>query len=465
MLRSLLFRILFEDPQLTSKVMHELYFMVADGASTNSPPSLVELLKWLRRLAGMDSRNCYCILIDGINEFDGDPAVIVDLLSSVSQGINRSDSMKFLISSRPIERFSHLPMLRLQDLTRGDIQAYVEGELLPHLERRIGDGGDRLALVEQIVSKSCGVFIWVVLTVRSLLRGLENRDRVDELKSRLEELPSDLSDLYAHMMAQISPLYQQQAANSFRLALEAMKTQNQRLSCPLLTLQASYAEDARAPAAEPVVQITREEEARRCDEIEGRIRSRCCGLIETRRATAPETKLLSFASYEYPCIDFLHRTVVEFLQEEEVEQRINTRPNIDPSAALFRSCAQMCRVIPPSNWIPSMDCLIYQMTGSALAYANQAEDRQIPVSRTELHGLDRTLSAQWCASVSTGIQSGETPRHWAQVMSFSDVVEVAPRGIGRDGLLLDTDQQHGPCRVPCGCRGMLSVFLLPVDGT
>lgn len=468
MLRSLLFRILSEDPQLIAKVMHELYFMVADGASTISPPSLVELLKWIKRLVGMDSRNCYCILIDGIDEFDGDPAVIVDLLSSVSHGLSRSDSTKFLISSRPIpvcvDRFSHLPMLRLQDLTKGDIQAYVEGELLPHLERRIFEDGERLALIEQIVNKSCGVFIWVILTVRSLLRGLENRDRVDELRERLEELPSDLSDLYAHMMSQIPPLYQQQAANFFRLALEAMNTQHRQRSCPLLTLQASFAEDARAATGEePVLQITQEEEARRCDEIEGRIQSRCCGLIETRRATPSETKLLSFASYEYPCIDFLHRTAIEFLQEEEVGRRIMARSNIDPSTALFRSCAQMCRVISPSNWTPSMDCLIYQMTGSALAHANQAEDRQTPISRAELHDLDRTLSIQWRASVSsTGIQPGETPRHWAQVMTFSDVAEVAYEGSNERAFSRIVPGNMGPVEFPVvAVACSLSSYFLP----
>lgn len=467
MLRSLLFKILSEDSHLIAKVMQELYFMAADDASAISPPSLIELLRWFKRLAGMDSRNCYCILIDGIDEFDGDPAVVVDLLSSVSQGINGSDSMKIVVSSRPIpvcvERFSHLPMLRLQDLTKGDIRAYVEGELLPRLERRISEDGDRLALIEQIVNKSCGVFIWVILTVRSLLRGLENRDTVHELRERLEELPSDLSDLYAHMMAKIPPLYQQQAASFFQLALEAMKTQNQRLSCPLLTLQASFAEDARAAAAEePVVQITREEELRRCDEIEGRIRSRCCGLIETRRAAPSEMKLLSFTSYEYPCIDFLHRTVIEFLQAKEVRQNMTTKSKIDPVTSLFRSCAQMCRIIPPSNWTPSMDCLVYQMTGSALAYANEAEDRQMPISRTELHNLDHTLSIRWRASASRSIQPWETPEHWAQVMNFSDIAEVSHEGSdGRVSLRIATDNM-GPVQFPVVAMACsLSSYFLP----
>lgn len=73
--------------------------------------------------------------------------------------------------------------MKLQDLTLPDIQTYVRDKLENHpriilLEQDEPHHADELA--REIVSKASGVFLWVVLVVRSLLRGLVNHDSKEQ---------------------------------------------------------------------------------------------------------------------------------------------------------------------------------------------------------------------------------------------------------------------------------------------
>jgi hypothetical protein len=46
-----------------------------------------------------------------------------------------------------------------------------------------------------IAGKADGVFLWVVLAIKSILRGLSAQDE-EELRRRLDRLPSDMTSLY-----------------------------------------------------------------------------------------------------------------------------------------------------------------------------------------------------------------------------------------------------------------------------
>lgn len=447
LLRSILFEVFSRDPQLMHTVMHELCFLMAgepDGTIID-PPSLGELQKWMHRLLSDDSSIRYCFIVDGIDEYDGDPAAIVDLISSLSG----SKLAKFILSSRPlpvcVDGFADLPQLRLQDLTQDDIRQYAEGQLMPRLQKRSFTTADCGQIVGQIVAKSCGVFIWVVLSVKSLLRGLENRDRLDELQTRLEELPPDLADLYSHMMMQMSPSYQTQAAHFFRLAMMTLDSSTQQRECPFLTIQASFADEKLDYLGKPVTELSEEAERFRCEEIEGRIRSRCCGLLETRRALPSEKVLLSFTRYEYPCIDFLHRTVIEFLSDETIMKGIVEQCEADfsPPVTLFHSCVQTCKVLPFEANVTNSTSPMWQMMRRALAFASRADDMHTPIPRSYLQELDITVSKHWQA---TELFSGfETTGHWGKKLRFIDVAE-GMHGKDSEWLLQET---LGPVEFHC----------------
>lgn len=120
-------------------------------------------------------------------------------------------------------------MLRLQDLTRNDITLYIretleQNDLFNQLRKR--DNAHCVELVEEVVSKAQGVFLWVFLVVRSLITGLTNADRITDLRRRLRLLPSDLESYFAHMLATIDTFYEKQTAQTFKIALHASEPQN-----------------------------------------------------------------------------------------------------------------------------------------------------------------------------------------------------------------------------------------------
>jgi len=78
-------------------------------------------------------------------------------------------------------------MLMLQDLTRDDIKLYIkerleEDDRFLELEVEEDDGYTKKDLVVEIVDLAQGVFLWVFLVVRDLLKGLTNEDRLRVLQ-------------------------------------------------------------------------------------------------------------------------------------------------------------------------------------------------------------------------------------------------------------------------------------------
>jgi len=73
--------------------------------------------------------------------------------------------------------------------------------LLARMDSRYQD------LVKEIVEKAAGVFLWVVLVVRSFKEGIANADTISILTKRLRGLPSDLEKFFEHMLSQVDKVY------------------------------------------------------------------------------------------------------------------------------------------------------------------------------------------------------------------------------------------------------------------
>ena len=88
---------------------------------------LEEALISLSELASADLKICF--FVDGLDEYDGDPEVLINLFTTIS----KSPHIKACLSSRPLlifqEAFMGRPGLRLQDLTQNDIRLYVFDKL------------------------------------------------------------------------------------------------------------------------------------------------------------------------------------------------------------------------------------------------------------------------------------------------------------------------------------------------
>ncbi|KAK7215375.1 hypothetical protein V2G26_003378 [Clonostachys chloroleuca] len=150
------------------------------------------------------------LFFDALDEFDGHINLISRFIKSLVDGSKGSATrIKVCFSSRPWESlqrdFVGFPSISLQEHTAADIENYTIGSLVA------SSAADRLILdlVPTIVDKANGVFLWVKLTIREILRTAsmyQNQPKRlrEELNRVLSQVPSDLQDYYELIISRIS---------------------------------------------------------------------------------------------------------------------------------------------------------------------------------------------------------------------------------------------------------------------
>jgi hypothetical protein len=182
LLRSVLHSVMKRRPDIISQVVPDYYNETAEyfrQSEAGEKPTQVQSLSeteikiaFLEMLLKLPSDCRLCLFIDGLDEYAGDYAELAALLKT-----STSEKVKIVVSSRPIRpctvAFESCPSLRLQDITKQDITAYIDVQIANHqhmrnLRARDADSANKL--VQEIVSRADGVFLWVVLVVKQLLR-------------------------------------------------------------------------------------------------------------------------------------------------------------------------------------------------------------------------------------------------------------------------------------------------------
>jgi len=169
-----------------------------------------------------------CVFIDGLDEICEQDGAIA--LMEVVDSLRAIPTVKVCVASRPEPRFSrrlqHNQHLRLQDLTFDDMRKYACEVLRPYLgtspAASIAESG--CPLPDSLAYKAEGVFLWLHLATRTLVRGLDNGDHKAELARRLAGLPSELSKLYSDMWRRLNEdtqIYHQTAAFYLNLLIDA----------------------------------------------------------------------------------------------------------------------------------------------------------------------------------------------------------------------------------------------------
>lgn len=227
--RSLIFQVLQKAPETVNVLFKEqemdLIKNLVLPSGRDAYWSERKLAVALSRLASSPTHfETYCFFIDGLDEFDGDHNLLVEVLEDITS----AKHIKVCCSSRPLpifmESFAEYPSLRLQDLTASDIRLYVDDELKNSRRgRKLAESNrsEFKSLVSRVVDKSAGVFLWVYLVVRSLQSGLRNEDTVDELRTRIDDSPEDLLNLFRKMVINLEPRYKAQGALVFRTLFAA----------------------------------------------------------------------------------------------------------------------------------------------------------------------------------------------------------------------------------------------------
>jgi len=296
-----------KNPALIPFILPDMWHEAQSGAVDLRAPSHIETKTAFERLGAEKTTGAYAFFIDGLDEFAGNHRdgilFVKDLVASTN--------IKIVVSSRPIDTcfaaFSSAPNLRLQDLTASDISRYINDTVQSHTCSTNYSAASLGALVSDIRSKADGVFLWVVLACRTLLEGFEAYDSVEELRRRVDELPPELEDLFRHILNGLPTRYLQQAAQLLRVCYihRSLRIEHE---ISAVTLAWAHEKNMEIRAMEDFAESSFDERQTRTTMFEGRLRSRCRGLLEVYRLTdSSDTH-----------IDFMHRTVFEFLSTPSV---------------------------------------------------------------------------------------------------------------------------------------------------
>ncbi|KNG52767.1 hypothetical protein TW65_09369 [Stemphylium lycopersici] len=285
------------------------------GCASLELPSAAEL-KWAFQQSGEQSTNgAFAFFIDGLDEFKGNHRDGIKFIKDMTTSAN----FKILLSSRPrdtcVAAFDSKLKLRLQDLTRRDIDIYINELIRSH--PYVADSSHLSeSTVEELIlklgRKAHGVLLWIVLACRALLEGFEACDNAQELNRRVDDLPPELEELFQHILEGLPPHYLQQAAKLLRVCFS--------VECndmgPIATLGLAWADEGNMDLdrLEHPKPCSIEEVKQKCRLLEGRLRSRCRGLLEVE-GDISDIELENRASLESQTVMFMHRTVFEFLSQ------------------------------------------------------------------------------------------------------------------------------------------------------
>jgi len=315
LMQDLLYQILLKCPELIPFTSVERW----DAGETSTRRSEVwtreELATSLRKIMERGKLNSrFCFFIDGLDEYADETAGEHYELIKYLDLLAQSPQVKLCVSSRPwtvfVDHYNGKEELTLvlQDLTSQDMYEYVKGmlgedERFRRLEAREPEA---LGLVSRIRDKAEGVFFWVYLVVRSLLRGLSEHDDTVELERRLSEIPADLTDFFRKIFDNIDAFYRREAMRAFQLSAIAMPL-------PLMAFKYISKEVVNPRYA---LELTADELRVSDEKARDNVNKWCRDLLEVKDWTE---------------VLFLHKTVKDFLLTHEMQAQFEEHPSCQSS--------------------------------------------------------------------------------------------------------------------------------------
>jgi hypothetical protein len=373
LLQTVIYQIMRSCPLLIPIIAPDRWACALDR-TIEDPWTWEEATATLDRFVNQKEIRCAtCLFIDGLDEFGGDHSEIVKILSGVSENSN----IKLCLASRPhnvfVDAFGQSPdrMLRLQDLTREDIRSFVNDNLQPHISlSHISMYSDQYSvLVEDIVNKAEGVFLWVYLVVRSMKDGLVNADTITKLQERLRKLPSGLSEYFNYISGSVDEVYWEDTTKVFQMIVLAQHPLPPDVFTVLDEDDPDYCIKVK-PRLVPA-----EEYEHRIKIIERRLNARCKGLLEITNMSG---SVLGRDGYcDRYVVRYLHRTVRDFLRDEGVISLLKGRLK-----APFDADLMICRgyLLYLKRFMILEDTSIF----TKLFFANAIEDLIYFAQRSEI---------------------------------------------------------------------------------
>ncbi|PVH84734.1 hypothetical protein DL98DRAFT_584281 [Cadophora sp. DSE1049] len=350
LLRSLLYEVLLKHPELVPISFPETWSRNSELASHNIPhiPSIWTLSKLKESFSDLVACRHLkmCFFIDGLDEYEGDYDELAEYIGQLSCSAN----VKLCLSSRPWpafqDAFRKLAGLKLQDLTSDDIKQYINDKINKNEKIELLKLREPVRveiLTNQLIQKAEGVFLWVTLVVKSLLKGLRNRNDLERLEKKLDALPSELEALYGHMLSSIDPDEMKQGSKIFQLFEASGSSRDMELIYFALTGALIEPLNLPLPIIGHNLQEVQHIHLDSIFEEMGIFLQVCCGgLIEI--IILEGTK----QSWRQGELSYIHRTVKDYLNTREARNRLasyTSRASWDSQKSLLNATLMCLRNI------------------------------------------------------------------------------------------------------------------------
>ena len=254
-----------------------------------------------------------CILLDGLDEYQGDKWELADFLRKTA-----SSGVKLCVASRPDRvfnsAFEQIPTIKMQEWNSRAIDNMVTLRIQRDMETSdFYNHKEVVELAKGISKRAQGVFLWARFAIEELRDGWSERLGLEELQKRLENVPEELEGIYAQIFRKLRPEQRQQAASMLQLVCYAKRS---------LTLRELYV--ATAHAAGGRRPLVKQISARDMEGFEKQIFAVTGGLLElfpTRESCSSQEfdffERSEDRSDEMMFVNVLHRTVRTYLENKD----------------------------------------------------------------------------------------------------------------------------------------------------
>lgn len=175
-------------------------------------PNDVNQLSTLLIDALKDEERLICGMVDGLDEYQGNLQELLKVLRKISI----SPRIKLCLASRPSSRFAQhfgSASFEMQEHNSETISANIDAAFSSLPPSHIHVCGHCLARLKQTIQHDAnGIVLWVKFAVSEMLDTLHNAEEVDDAIEQLQELPTELADIYARILGRLDPGQQIEAA-------------------------------------------------------------------------------------------------------------------------------------------------------------------------------------------------------------------------------------------------------------
>ena len=390
--QSLLFQILRRCPDLIPVVCQSRWQEDSVYGEKSNPWTLEELDDAFVTIANQPMPGVrFCMFIDGLDEYDGLPTDIIDRL----QLLAKAEGIKLCLASRRWTPFREAfaegncdGSILLEKHTKRDIERFVKGILEKDKRFTLAEQKDKRyqLFVHEVIERALGVFLWVYLVVNDLLKGLGERNKLEDLQAKLNAMPGDLESYFKRIFDGVPKAHRTESAKVFLLTIHAVQ--------PLSVACYRYLEEEhREPgyALEAAIEpMSSQQFASVRDDVRDRINFMCKDLLEVN-------EIMTDRSIDYQ-VDFLHRTVRDFLMEKDMHQELVRRAT-DDNTTEWNAHQALCYVelaraksLALESGIHMRLNVIFSLVDALMFYVHEVEIEQKEPQTRLLEQLDRVVS-------------------------------------------------------------------------